>query len=187
MSASGPPLCYDMAMRTPTLIVMSGLPGTGKSTIAEHLARRLRIPVFSVDPIESAIIRSGITRSFETGLAAYLVAEALASEQLKLGTSVIIDAVNAEAEGKDIWRRLAKRHGLDPIIVEVVVSDQALHRRRLESRVRNLHGFSEVTWERVEARQKAWTPWTEPTLRLDAADDIEVNVGNALSYMRARE
>ena len=173
-------------MRSPSLIVMSGLPGSGKSTIAECLAERLRIPVFSVDPIESAIIRSGIGQSFETGLAAYLVAEALASEQLKLGVSVIIDAVNAEEEGKDVWRGLAKRHRLDPIILEVVVSDPALHRRRVESRVRNLHGFSEVTWERVEARRKAWTPWTEQTLRLDAAGDIEANVGKALRYIRAR-
>lgn len=165
---------------------MSGLPGSGKSTIAERLAQALRIPVFSVDPIESAIIQSGIAKSFETGLAAYVVAEALASAQLKLGMSVIIDAVNAEEEGKEVWRGLAKRYGLHPIILEVVVSDQALHRKRLESRVRNLHGFSEVAWEQVEARQKAWTPWAEPTLRLDSANDIEANVGTALRYIKAQ-
>ncbi|HEY1389071.1 MAG TPA: AAA family ATPase, partial [Ktedonobacterales bacterium] len=90
-------------MTGPHLIVLSGLPGSGKSAIAELLAQRLRLPIFSVDPIESAIVKAGIARSFETGLAAYLVAATLADEQLKLGSSVIIDAVNAEEEGKDVW------------------------------------------------------------------------------------
>lgn len=171
-------------MSKPSLIVMSGLPGSGKSTIAERIAQRLKIPVFSVDPIESAIIKSGIARSFETGLAAYLVADVLANEQLKLGTSVIIDAVNAEEEGKNIWRELAQRHGLALIVLDVFMSDRALHRQRLESRVRNLHGFSEVAWEAVEARQKAFTAWVEPTLRLDAANDVEANTDEALRYIR---
>jgi adenylate kinase family enzyme len=63
------------------IIVVSGLPGSGKSTVAEGIAEQLMVPILSVDPIESSIIRSGITQSFETGLAAYLVAETLAAEQ----------------------------------------------------------------------------------------------------------
>ena len=173
-------------MTKPRLIVMSGLPGTGKSTIAERLAQRLRIPVLSVDPIESAMLKAGITQSFETGLAAYLVAAVLASEQLKLGISIIIDAVNAEEEGKDVWRGLADRYGLTLTILEVIVSDQVLHRRRLEARVRNLHGFGEVTWERVEARRASWTEWKESTLRLDAAQDVEANVSEALRFIQAQ-
>ena len=173
-------------MSKPHLIVMSGLPGSGKSTIAEGVARRLQIPILSVDPIESAIITSGIARSFETGLAAYLVAEALASEQLKLGVSVVIDAVNAEEEGKDVWRGLAQRHGLDLIILDVFVSDRALHRKRIEARVRNLHGIGEVTWDAVETRQQAVTPWAEPTLRLDSTRDVTANVDEALRYIRER-
>ena len=174
-------------MSKPHLIVMSGLPGSGKSTIAERLAQRLHIPHFSVDPIESAMIRAGLARSFETGVAAYLVAEALAGEQLKLGTSVIVDAVNAEEEGKDVWRGLAKRFGLELIVLEVVVGDQALHRKRLEARVRNLHGFDEVTWERVEARRQAYTTWTEPTLRLDSSHELDAMVDEAVRYVRQRQ
>jgi len=173
-------------MNTPSLIVMSGLPGTGKSTLAERIAQRLELPVLSVDPIESAIITSGIPQSFETGLAAYLVAAALASEQLKLGISVIIDAVNAEEEGKDVWRKLAEKHHLAMTILEVLVSDQTVHRKRVESRVRNLHGFREVTWERVEDRRKSSTPWAEPTLRLDTLNDLDTNVDEALRYIQAR-
>jgi predicted kinase len=172
-------------MNTPQLIVMSGLPGSGKSVLAERLAERLKLPIFSVDPIESAIVQAGIEKSFETGVAAYLVAEALAGEQLKLGNSVIIDAVNAEEEGKDVWRGLARKHDLDLIILLVSVSDRDLHRQRIESRVRDLHGFSEVTWSQVEARESVFTAWKEPTLQLDSARDVELNVEEAVQYIRA--
>jgi predicted kinase len=172
-------------MTKPVLIVMSGLPGSGKSSIAERIAEQLQIPIFSVDPIEAAILEAGIQQGFETGLAAYLVAATLASEHLKLGISVVIDAVNAEEEGKDTWRELGWKYGLTPIVLEVVVSNQALHRRRIQSRVRDLHGFSEVTWEQVEARRKKFTPWKEPALLLDSATDLDANVALAVQYIQA--
>lgn len=182
-----PAVCYALPMNTPQLIVMSGLPGSGKSTIANRLAEQLKLPVFSVDPIESAIIKAGIERSFETGVAAYQVAEALASEQLKLGNSVIIDAVNAEEEGKDVWRGLARTYGLELTVLLVIVSDRALHKQRIESRVRDLHGFSEVTWEMVEARENAFTAWKEPTLQLDSARAVETLVEEAVRYIQAQQ
>ncbi len=172
-------------MTGPHLIVLSGLPGSGKSTIAELLAKRLRLPLFSVDPIESAIVKAGIARSFETGLAAYLVAATLADEQLKLGISVIIDAVNAEEEGKDVWRRLAKKHRVEPIVL-LVALESSLHKQRLDSRVRRLHGFAEVTWDTVEARRKAFTAWKEPVLELDASCDVEMSVKRAAQYIETR-
>jgi predicted kinase len=84
------------------LIIISGLPGLGKSTVAEGVAEKLSIPIFSVDPIESSIIKSGIKKSFETGYATYLVAETLADEQLGLGMSVILDAVSGVKPARDM-------------------------------------------------------------------------------------
>lgn len=171
-------------MGKPVLIVISGLPGSGKSTIAGRVAERLSAPVLSVDPIESAIIKAGIQKGFETGLAAYLVAAALASEQLKLGISVIIDAVNAEEEGKNTWRELGIKHDLTPIVIDIFVSNVELHRQRIESRVRDLHGIDEVTWDKVEARRKRFTAWQEPTLRLDSSGDLDANVAEAVRYIQ---
>jgi tRNA uridine 5-carbamoylmethylation protein Kti12 len=39
---------------SPTLIVLSGLPGSGKSVLAESLSRALSVPMFSIDPIDVA-------------------------------------------------------------------------------------------------------------------------------------
>lgn len=68
------------------LIVMAGLPGSGKGTVAEELAKSLRCACLSVDPIEGAMWRAGVERSQPTGLAAYVVAEDLAREQLLIGS-----------------------------------------------------------------------------------------------------
>lgn len=161
---------------------MSGLPGSGKSTLAEGVAKKLKLALFSVDPIESAIIKSGIEKSFETGLAAYLVAETLAAEQFKLGRSVIIDAVNAEEEAKDMWRNLAKAQNVDLVIIECSLDPQ-IHKGRVVSRVRSLHGMPEVTWDSVEVRRKAYTTWKEPTLKIDTAKNLTINVNTALQYL----
>jgi len=168
------------------VIVMSGLPGSGKSTIAEGVAKALKIPVFSVDPIESAIIKAGIEKSFETGLAAYVVAATLAAEQLKLGSSVLIDAVNAQEEGKNMWRDLAKAHNVQLIVLECSLADEDLHKNRLKSRVRNLHGFAEIGWDDVAARRKEYTAWKEPTLQLDASNSPQANIQRAIAHIQSK-
>lgn len=165
------------------LILMSGLPGSGKSTLAEAVAKELKLPIFSVDPIESSIIKANIPKSFETGHAAYLVAATLAEEQFKLGQSVVIDAVNAEEEAKDVWRELAKKCNVNLIIVQCATSDAELHKKRIEARVRNLHGIPEVTWERVQNRKAAYTEWREATLEIDTTNPLEINVEQAVTYI----
>lgn len=94
------------------LVVLSGLPGTGKSVLAELLSEETGDPVLSVDPIESAIVQSGIERSFETGLAAYQVCAALAQTQLRRGQGAIIDAVNGVEPARELWRRLVTAFGI---------------------------------------------------------------------------
>ena len=162
---------------------MSGLPGSGKSTLSEAIAERLKLPLFSVDPIESAIIKAGIAKSFETGYAAYLVAETLAQEQVKLGNSVIIDAVNAEDEAKQVWIDCSARLNIPLIIIECVLKDTNLHRTRIESRIRDLHGIDEITWERVQERRKAYTPWKQDVLSVEMSDGADENLESALSFI----
>ena len=149
------------------LIVFSGLPGSGKSTLAEQVSKKIKIPIFSVDPIESAIIKSGIEKSFETGYAAYLVAENMAIEQLKLGISVIIDAVNSVKEAHEIWINLAKKYNVKLFIIECVCTNLSIHKERIESRTRNIYGIPEVTWSDVEKRRNEYLNWDIPHLVVD--------------------
>jgi len=172
------------------LVAMAGLPGSGKSTVAEALAVRLRVPVVSVDPLESAILRSGIDDDQPTGLAAYLVAETIAEAVLRSGTGVIVDAVNAVAPARDQWVLLGERLGTEVRFVETVCSDLALHRRRLEQRRRDLAHIAEPTWHAVSQRLDEDTLWSgvadeRPRLTLDAVSDVESLEQKALAFVRS--
>jgi predicted kinase len=169
----------------PRLILMGGLPCSGKSTVADGVARALGIAVLAADPAEAALRRAGIAEA-ATGVASYLVLEALAEDQLRLGHSVIIDAVNPVKAARAIWRALAVRSAADLRIVECVCRDEALHRRRVEARVRGIPGLPELTWDRVERRKGAYDPWTEARLTLETdALAPEMLIAQAVTYVRS--
>lgn len=73
-------------MMVGVLVAMSGLPGSGKSAVADELAPELAAPVLAVDPIEAAMWRCGIPPSCETGVAAYEVA--VRSLELNVGQAL---------------------------------------------------------------------------------------------------
>ena len=165
------------------LVLMSGLPGVGKSAIADALAVRLRAVVVSVDRIESAMLRSGIERSFETGLAAYKVGATIAEQQLRLGSTVIADAANYLEVGRQIWCSAAEAVGADIRAIEVVCSDEGVHRARLAGRERGLEPFPEPTWADVLRQRDETETWSRDRLVLDSVDEVDANVERALRYL----
>ena len=172
------------------LISMAGLPGAGKSTIGQVLAGRLNQPVISVDPIESAILRAGIDSEQPTGLAAYLVARTLAATMLESGRSVIVDAVNAVLPAREQWVGLAARHGNTLSFIEVVCSDPAVHRERLEARKRNIPHINEPTWNAVEQRLDEYAEWEGPSaaadrITLDSMEPLGTIVDKALVFIES--
>ena len=96
--------------------MLSGLPGAGKSHLADALAVEFGAVVVSVDPIEDAMIRSGLSMSFETGVAAYEAGATVAAKQLRNGLTVIVDAANYLEVGRDVWRRVDSADDLDVVL-----------------------------------------------------------------------
>ena len=171
-------------MTAQKLIVLSGLPGSGKSTVAEGISRSLSLPVFSVDPIEAAMWRGGLARA-QTGVAAYVVAMTLADEHLRLGHSVIVDAVNPVEAPRRVWRSLAEKYRAGLKIIECICAGETLHRERVEARVRAIDGMPEVTWARVLERRAEYQPWTDERLTLDTSiATLDRLLVDALDYVR---
>jgi predicted kinase len=170
-------------MMSQKLIVLAGLPGSGKSTLAEGLSRHFSLPLFSVDPIEAAMWRGGLPRD-QTGIAAYQIAQTLAEEHLRLGQSVVIDAVNPVEAPRTAWRNLAARYRADLIIIECICVDEATHRRRIEARMRRIEGMAEITWADVEKRRTGYEAWTDARLTLDtSAQPPERLLVEAINYL----
>lgn len=165
------------------LIALCGLPGAGKSVLADDLGRRTGWPVLSVDPVEHALHVAGIGRDQPTGLAAYVVVEELADRLLRLGQTVVVDAVNDVEEARGQWIGLARRHGGECRFVEVVCSDTHVHRRRLESRVRDLGDFPEPSWDSLAPRRARLSAWTGERVVIDALDDRDANVTRLLDLL----
>jgi predicted kinase len=95
------------------VIIFSGLPGTGKSTLAEVVGKDLGIPVFAKDWLEATLVRSGLKPTSEgksLGFAGYELLTIFAERQLKLRQSVVLDSVAASQSLRSTWRKLAKKH-----------------------------------------------------------------------------
>ncbi|WP_327682730.1 AAA family ATPase [Kitasatospora sp. NBC_00458] len=148
------------------LIVIGGLPATGKTTLARVLARRTGAVHLRVDTIEQAIRRAG-RADVPIGPAGYAVAYALAEEHLRQGLTVVGESVNPLAVTRDAWRDAALRAGVPFLEAEVVCSDPAEHRRRAERRTVDIPGLALPDW--AEITNRAYEPWHRDRLVVDTA------------------
>ncbi|MFD9738571.1 AAA family ATPase [Umezawaea sp. NPDC059074] len=154
----------------PTAVLVAGIPGCGKSTLAESLARHLRAPVFSMDWLLGALVPFRVlTQDNATPIADVQVTAATA-RQLQLGLSVVLDATGHTREARDRLRTLTEALGGRFVGVECVCTDDQVLRERVEGRARGIPGWHDtVEWEHVLRMRDLWEPWTEPHLVIDSA------------------
>lgn len=148
------------------LIVYGGLPGTGKTTIGRELVARWSSVYLRIDIIEHAL-NTAYGRTEDIGPAGYLVAYELAKSNLALGMSVVADCVNPLAVTREAWRAVAANASSPLLEVEIVCSDQAEHRRRVEARKADIGGVALPNWEAVMRRN--YEEWATDRLVIDSA------------------
>ena len=112
---------------TPILVVLGGLPGVGKSTIAHALLERWPAVYLRIDSIEQALRDARVLVAGQVGAAGYMAAYALARDQLLRGMSVLADCVNPLPVTREAWRAVAR--GAPALVVEVEVSAAILRWR----------------------------------------------------------
>ena len=86
------------------LVILGGLPGVGKTTLARELARRIGAIHLRIDTIEQPIV--ALYGSDASGLG-YRIGYGVAEDNLRLGRIVIADAVNCLKATRDAWRDIA--------------------------------------------------------------------------------
>ncbi|WP_165191656.1 AAA family ATPase [Caulobacter soli] len=163
------------------LIVFAGLPASGKSTIARKLAAQTGAFWLRIDAMDQAIWASG-TAPTDLRDWTYRAAQALAADNLALGHDVIADCVNDWQEARDGWRAAASRVGAQVVWLEIVCSDRAEHRRRVETRTGDIPGLALPDWDAVCARD--YHAWDSDRLSIDTAHkSIDEGVAAALTAL----
>jgi predicted kinase len=161
------------------LLILSGLPAAGKTTVARELARRIGAVHVRIDSIEHAIRESGVATAALDD-AGYRAGYAVAEDNLRLGHVVIADSVNPLPITRDAWRGVSRRAAVDAIEVEIICSDPREHRRRVETRNADIGGFRLPTWQEVLDRD--YQAWDRERVVIDTASG---NVGDHADLLQA--
>lgn len=169
-------------MDHPTLILFSGLPGCGKTTLARRLATSLRIPLFSKDRLQSALLSQSLApRSSADG---YFLMFDMAREQLPLGISIIFDAVFPRREFRAVAREIAETNDADFRPIFCYCSDEHRWRKRMMERTRYVPNWTPVGWSDVERLQQYYEPWDqETTLHIDTIAEVDESVRIAVEWL----
>ena len=150
------------------LIVIGGLPGVGKTTVARAVAGRLPAAHLRIDAFEVALVRQELVAGpEEVGPHGYGLALAAADTCLTAGTDVVVDAVFDVAAARRPFRDLGARHGVPVHWLRLICTDLAEHRRRVEERTADLPGHVVPDWAAVRGRRA--DQWHERHTVVDTA------------------
>jgi hypothetical protein len=165
-------------------VLVTGLPGTGKSTLAEVAAAELGAPVLGHDwamsglrpfpELQEALDAMGLRGHRGVG---WSILWALARSQLRRGQRVVLDGV-ARAPEVAGCRAVAREEGAPSFVVMAQCPDPALHRRRIEGRRRGIPGWYELDWDHVARARADWDALADVDVVLDAAATVGQNAAS---------
>lgn len=134
-----------------------------------------------VDTVEAALLNAGHTSITVEG---YAVEYAIAADNLALGLSVVADCVNPVSETRETWAEVARQTGAKLVNVEVICSNAAEHRRRVEVRhadaAASAGKWSPPDWEGVRNYIRKYQPWQTQVLRLDTSQETVTGLTDGL-------
>jgi predicted kinase len=130
----------------PALIIVSGLPGTGKSYLSRKLAERLPSVVVESDALRKQLFPIP-TYSAEESHRLFAACHRLIEDFLGSGISVILDATNLVEHHREPLYRIAQRFKARLILVQVEAPGKVV-RERLQGRVEgiNCEDNSDADW-----------------------------------------
>ena len=127
-------------MASPLLVIVTGPPGAGKTTLGRRLAADLRYPLISKDDIKEALFEtlgwSDRDWSAKLGYASFVVLFTILKRELEAGRSVVTETAFIPIYHTSQFRDLGERYGCTLLQVYCTAEEEALgarFRQRVES------------------------------------------------------
>jgi predicted kinase len=170
----------------PPLVIICGPPASGKSTIADHLARSLGLPVLAKDLMKEAMMNH-LGGSEEVGAAAFAVQFAIARELLRSGTGLVLEGafLRRQAEIAELARLGTT------VVVDVSCKLEVLERRYVERHPQRHPGHRGPEAlpdlkQRVAAGEYGVPDLGRPTLAVDTTDRMDPPEHEVLEWVRSK-
>jgi predicted kinase len=171
------------------VVIFTGVPGTGKSTLADEIARDLGAAVVNWDWLVAGLTRFPDVQHVLDGLdrdtyrdVGYSLMSQMVEKQLRNGQPVVLDCVVRE-RARAQWSAIAAEHDSPVFVVECICSDIEVHRTRIEGRIRAIPGWNELDWKFVERSRTSYEPLACEKLVLDAVDPVADNLARVRAYI----
>ncbi len=130
----------------PTFVVVSGLPGTGKSYFSSKLAEMLPFAVLESDALRKTLYPSP-NYSADESARLFQVIHSLIEKLLKKGILVILDATNLSERFRERLYNIADRLGVRLILVSTEAPPEVVHERLTGQGAAVSRGKSDAGWE----------------------------------------
>jgi len=161
------------------LIMVCGLPGTGKSFISKELAKRLDAEYLNSDSMRMKIL-SKRTYSEEEKAKIYSMMAEEAGRFLKEGKNVIVDATFYLRKHRQMMRKVAGKEGSSFFAIECTLAEDKI-KQRLEKR-KTEKSESEADYEVYLKVKEIFEPLEQEHLAVDMSS-AEDALGKVLDYM----
>ena len=168
----------------PFLVVLSGLPGTGKSHFARRLARRLPMVVVGSDRARKALIRHP-KYTKEEHLRVFSACHLWIEELLTQGWTVVFDATNLTEGFRQPLLDLARRRGAPTQIILFTAPLQVI-RRRLQYRAAGIDtdGVSDADWSIFSRLRPGQEPLADAHWAVDSSKAIRSDLNRLVALIQ---